>query len=129
MRFMMIMKADKNSEAGKGPDPKLMDAIGKLVEEHMKAGVLVSTGGLTPSSSAIRITAAGGKLGQVDGPYAETKELIAGYAIFDLKSPEEAIEYARRFMKLHVEILGPSYEGTCEIRPMHGMTNFAASCQ
>jgi hypothetical protein len=120
MRFMMCMKADKNSEAGLPPDPRLMAAIGKLVEEHQRAGILVATGGLGPSSMAVRISASGGKLAQVDGPFAETKDLIAGFAIFELKSREEAIEHARRFMKLHQEVLGTSYEGTCEIRPMFG---------
>jgi hypothetical protein len=118
MRFMVMVKADKNYEAGMPPDPKLMAVIGKHAEEEMKAGVLVSNGGLLPSSMGARVHAAGGKLTVIDGPFAEAKELIGGYAIIEAKSKAEAIEMAKSFMKIHVDVLGNSYEGECEVRQM-----------
>jgi len=118
MRFMMMMKADKNFEAGVPPSPELIAAIGKLTEDGMKSGVLLDTGGLMPSFCGSRIRASGGKLSVTDGPFAEAKELIGGYAIVQVHSKAEALEMARNFMKLHVDILGPSYEGECEIRQM-----------
>lgn len=118
MRFMVMVKADKNYEAGLPPSPELMEAIGKLTEEQMKAGIVVATGGLLPSAAGAIVSVAGGKLSVTDGPFAETKELIGGYAILEAKSREEAIELASQFMKLHADVLGPSYEGTCEVRQM-----------
>jgi hypothetical protein len=118
---MMIMKADANSEAGLPPDPKLMAGMGKFMEEMTKAGLVLAAGGLGPSSRGVRLVASpGGELTQVDGPFPETKELIAGFAIIQAKSPEEAIEHARRFMKVHRDALGPDWEGSCEIRPVFG---------
>jgi len=118
MRFMMLVKADKDYEAGAPPNPELMAAIGKLAEEATARGALITAGGLLPSSHAVRIRVARGKTSIIDGPFSETKELIGGYAIFDLKSKEEAIESGRKFMQLHADILGSSYEGELEIRPM-----------
>ena len=118
MRFMMIVKADKDYEAGLPPSPELMAAIGKLAEEATKAGSLLETGGLLPSSEGARVRVAKGKLTVTDGPFAETKELVGGYAIFQLASKEEAIELGKGFMKVHGDILGPSYEGELEIRQL-----------
>jgi len=118
MRFMMMVKADKDYEAGLPPSPELMAAIGKLTEEEIKSGVLLSNGGLLPSSQGARIRVEGGKLTVTDGPFAETKELIGGYAIIEAKSKKEAIELGSNFMKIHADILGPSYEGECEVRQM-----------
>ena len=118
MRFMMMVKADKNYEAGAPPSRELMAAIGKLTEDMVKAGVLVQTGGLLPSSKGARIRASSGALSVTDGPFPETKELIGGFAIVEAASKEEAIKLARRFMELHVETSGPSYEGECEIRQL-----------
>jgi len=118
MRFMSMIKADKNSEAGVPPDPKLMAAIGEYSQEMMKSGVVVNVGGLAPSSEGTRIRASAGKLEQIDGPFAETKELIAGFAVIEAKSKEEAIEHARRFLKVHQDVLGPSWEGVVEIRQL-----------
>lgn len=118
MRFMMIVKADKNYEAGLPPSPELTAAIGKLTEEEIKSGVLLSNGGLLPSSQGARIRVGGGKLTVTDGPFAETKELIGGFAIIQAKSKQEAIELGSNFMKIHADILGPSYEGECEVRQM-----------
>src|SRR5262245_45513331 len=124
MKYMMIVKADKNSETGRNyemgapPDPKLMVAIGKHAEEMTRAGVLLETGGLLPSSKGARVRAAAGKLTVTDGPFIESKELIGGYAILQARSKEEAIEMGKAFMKIHLDVLGPSYEGELEIRQM-----------
>src|SRR5438309_11530448 len=86
MRFMMIVKASKDSEAGKLPSEELLAAMGKYNEELMKAGVLVDLSGLQPSSKGARIRYSGGKRTVIDGPFAETKELIAGYWVIKVKS-------------------------------------------
>jgi len=108
MRFMGVLKADKHSEAGTPPSPELMARMGKFIEEVMKAGVLVATDGLYPSSKAVRVQVSGGKSHVTDGPFAETKELIASYALFEVKSRDEAVEWTTRFLK----VLG---EGECTI--------------
>lgn len=118
MRFMMIVKADKNYEAGAPPPPELMAAIGKLSEEMINAGILLDLGGLLPSSKGARINVKEGKLIVTDGPFSEAKELIGGYAILQVKSKEEAIERGRRFMQVHADVLGPAYDGELEIRQM-----------
>jgi hypothetical protein len=118
MRFMMLVKATKDSEASLPPNPELMAAIGKLAEEMTKRGQMVDAGGLLPSSHATRIRVAKGKTSIIDGPFAETKELVGGYAVFNLKSKEEAVQMGENFMQIHADILGPSYEGELEIRPM-----------
>jgi hypothetical protein len=118
MRFMMIVKATQDSEAGLPPNPELMAAIAKLGEEATKRGTMVSAGGLLPSSNGTRISVSGGKTSVVDGPFTETKELVGGYAIFDLASKEEAVRMGKEFMQLHVEVLGSSFEGQLEIRPL-----------
>ena len=118
MRFMMIVKADANYEAGAPPKPELLAAIGKLSEEMIKAGVLLDMGGLLPSSKGARVNVKQGKLTVTDGPFSEAKELIGGYAILQCKSKDEAIERGRRFMQLHADVLGPSYDGELEIRQM-----------
>jgi hypothetical protein len=116
---MMLVKANKDYEAGAPPDPRLMAAIAKLGEEATARGQMIGAGGLLPSSQGVRIRAAGGKLSVIDGPFVETKELLGGYAIFELKSKKEAIESGKQFMQIHADILGPSYEGELEIRPMY----------
>ena len=118
MRFMMIVKADKNYESGTPPNPELMAAIGRMSEEMIKAGVLLDMGGLLPSSKGARIGVRDGKVTVTDGPFSEAKELIGGYAILQVKSREEAIERGRRFIQMHADVLGPSYEGELEIRQM-----------
>ena len=95
MRFMMIVKADPSYEAGGPPNPALLAAIGKLSEEMTKAGVLLQSGGLLPSSKGARVRASGGKLTVTDGPFAETKELIGGFAILEAASKEEAIQLGK----------------------------------
>lgn len=118
MRFMMMVKADKNYEAGIPPKPELLAAIGKLTDDMVRAGVLVQTGGLLPSSTGARVHVSRGKLSVTDGPFAETKELIGGYAIVEAASRDEAIQLGRRFMELHAAVLGPSYDGECEVRQL-----------
>jgi hypothetical protein len=123
VRYMMLVKANRDFEAGLPPKPELIAAIGRLAEEATKRGVMLGAGGLLPSSQATRIRVASGKTSVIDGPFAETKELVGGYAIFELQSKEEAIQEGTRFMKVHVDVLGPSYEGELEIRPMFGPTD------
>jgi hypothetical protein len=115
---MMIIKADKDYEAGRPPKPELMAAVGKLTQEQIKAGIVLANGGLLPSSQGARIRVGGGKLTVTDGPFAEAKEIIGGFAILETKSKQEAIELGSQFMQMHADILGPSWEGELEVRPM-----------
>ncbi|MCA1562284.1 MAG: YciI family protein [Acidobacteria bacterium] len=96
MRFMILVKADKNSEAGVLPDEKLLKEMGKFNEELIKAGVMLAGDGLQPSSKGARVKFSGDKRTVIDGPFTETKELIAGYWLWQVKSKEEAIEWVKR---------------------------------
>ena len=96
MRFMILVKADKDSEAGILPSEKLLTEMGKFNDELVKAGVLLAGEGLHASSKGARIKFSGGKKTVIDGPFAETKELIAGFWLWHVKSKEEAIEWAKR---------------------------------
>lgn len=96
MRFMILVKADKNSEAGVMPSTELLAAMGKYNEELVKAGIMLAGEGLQPSSKGARVKFSGTKRTVVDGPFAEAKELIAGFWIIDVKSKEEAIEWVKR---------------------------------
>ena len=122
MKFMMIVKASKDSEAGVMPSEELLSTMGKYNEELMKAGVLVDLAGLQPSSKGARIKFSGGKRTVIDGPFAETKELIAGYWIIQVKSREEAMEWARRAPDPH-----PGQEGEIEIRQFLDLDDFGPS--
>jgi hypothetical protein len=119
MRFMALLKADESSEAGAPPSPELMTKMGAFMEEIVKAGVLLGTDGLHPSAKGARITLAGGKRTVTDGPFTETKELIASYALIQVASKEEAIEWGWRFL----EVLG---EGQVEIRQVFEASDFPA---
>jgi hypothetical protein len=125
MRFMMMVKADNDYEAGLPPKPELLAAIGKLTDDMVKAGVVLETGGLLPSSRGARVRASGGTLSVTDGPFAETKELVGGYAIVNAKSRDEAIELGKQFMEVHVTVLGSSYDGECEIRQLFDASDCA----
>ena len=115
MRFMMIVKHAENQ----GPPPKeLMDAIGKLGEEAVKDGTMLGNGGLTPTAMGARIRLSGGNIKVIDGPFSEAKEIIGGYAQFELKSREEAIDGAVEFMELHKKYW-PGWEGETEVRQMY----------
>ena len=96
MRFMILVKADKNTEAGVLPSEQLLTDMGKFNEELVKAGVLLAGEGLQPSSKGARVKFSGAKRTVVDGPFAEVKELIAGFWLIEAKSKEEAIEWVKR---------------------------------
>jgi hypothetical protein len=96
MRFMILMKADKDSEAGVLPSQELFTEMGKFNEELVKAGILLAAEGLHPSSKGARVKFSGNKRMVIDGPFAETKELIAGFWLWQVKSKEEAIEWVKR---------------------------------
>jgi hypothetical protein len=114
MRFMMLVKGADNM----GLPPKaLMDAIEKSTAEALKAGTMIQAGGLLPSAAGARVRLSGGKLAVTDGPFTEAKELVGGYAVFEFKSRQEAIESARQFMELH-KLYWPGWEGETEVRQM-----------
>ena len=123
MKFMMIVKANKDSEAGKMPSEELLSAMGKYNEELMKAGVLLDLAGLQASSKGARIRFSGGKRTVIDGPFTETKELIAGYWIIQVKSKEEAIEWAKRVPAPH----GEGEDGEIEVRQVFELDDFGPS--
>jgi hypothetical protein len=112
MRFMTMVKS---AEGSGFPPQALMDGIAKLGQEAAKAGVLVETGGLLPSAMGARVRIAKGQLEVIDGPFSEAKEVVGGYAVYDVKSREEALEWTRRFMELHREHW-PGWEGETELR-------------
>lgn len=120
MRFMMIVKASKDSEAGVMPSEELLSAMGKYNEKLMKAGVLLDLAGLQPSSQGARVRFSGGKTTVIDGPFAETKELIAGYWVIQVESREEAIEWAKRVPAPH----GDGQDGEIEIRQFFELDDF-----
>jgi hypothetical protein len=96
MRFMILLKADQTTEAGVLPDEKLLTEMGKFNEELVKAGVMLAGEGLHPSSKGARVRFSGGKRTVVDGPFTETKELVAGFWLWEVKSKEEAVEWVKR---------------------------------
>jgi hypothetical protein len=96
MRFMVMVKADKNTEAGVMPDEKLLTEMGKFNDELVKAGIMLAGEGLHPSSKGVKVKFSGDKRTVIDGPFTEAKELIAGYWLWQVKSKEEAIEWAKR---------------------------------
>ena len=100
MRFMILRKADKQTEAGVMPGTELLAVMGKYMEEMAKAGVLLGGEGLQPSSKGVRVKFSGGKPAVIDGPFIETKELLAGYCLIQVKSRQEALEWARRWPAL-----------------------------
>jgi hypothetical protein len=119
MRVMVIVKATKDSEAGALPSEKLLTEMGKYNEELVKAGVMLAGEGLHPSSRGKRVNFSGSKRSVVDGPFAETKELIAGFWLWQVKSMDEAIEWVRRCPDPM-----PGEEATIEIRPVFEAEDF-----
>jgi hypothetical protein len=93
-----------------------MDAIAKLSKESTESGKMIDTGGLQPSARGARLRLSGGKVTVTDGPFTESKELVGGYAIFQVESKAQMIELTRAFLQVHADVLGPSYETECEIR-------------
>jgi hypothetical protein len=118
MRFMILVKADQNSEAGVLPTEQMLSEMGKFNEELVKAGVMLAGEGLHPSSKGARVRFSGGKTTVIDGPFPETKELIAGYWVLQVKSRDEAIAWARRCPNPH----GSEFE--LEVRKMFEMDDF-----
>jgi hypothetical protein len=124
MRFMMLVKADKNTEAGVMPEEKLIAEMTRYNEELAKAGVLLDLAGLQPSSKGARVKfSAGGKRTVVDGPFAKTDDLIAGYWLIQVKSKEDAIEWAKRAPAPH----GDGAESEIELRQLFELDDFAPS--
>jgi hypothetical protein len=119
MRVMVIVKATKNSEAGKMPSKELLAAMGNYNEELVKAGIMLAGEGLHPSSRGKRIVMSGGNRTVLDGPFTETKELIAGFWIWQVRSMEEAVEWARRCPDPM-----PGEDAQLEIRPVFGPEDF-----
>ncbi|MEV7774656.1 YciI family protein [Kitasatospora sp. NPDC086791] len=100
-RFMTLVRIDEQDRAGWEPDPGFEQRMGALFEEITKAGVMLETGGLTPTSQGTRLTWNDGKIGHTDGPFTETKEVVGGYAILQCKDRAEALEWTRRFLRAH----------------------------
>lgn len=118
MRVMVIVKASPESEAGVMPDTALLEAMGRFNEELAKAGVLLAGEGLHPSSTGVRVRYEGARRTVIDGPFAETKELVCGFWLWQVRSMDEAIEWARRCPNPHAEPC------EVEIRPVFEMDDF-----
>ena len=121
MRFMILVKATSDSEAGVMPSESLLTSMAEYHQRLSKAGVLLDANGLQPSSKGWRIRYTGGSRAVIDGPFTETKELVAGYTIIQVKSREEALEWARRFPNPHNE------DGEIEVRLMFELDDFGPS--
>src|ERR1700738_5700689 len=115
MRFMFILKS---APAGP-PTPKLIEAMHKLADREIKAGRMLDSGGLTPLAMGAQVRIANGQLSVLDGPFVEAKEVIGGYAIFELQGKEEAVASATEFMQLHKDLM-PGWEGRGEVPPFAG---------
>lgn len=125
-RYMGLLKADPDTEAGVLPDEKVLAAMGAFIEEGMKAGIFIAGEGLQPSSKSARVRYSGSKRTVIDGPFAETKELVAGYAILQFASKAEAVEWTKRF----VQVDAPGRHGQqceCEIRPIFEFDQYGPS--
>jgi hypothetical protein len=123
MRFMIIVKGNKDTEAGVMPEESLITAMANYHEELAKAGALLDASGLQPSSMGWRVKYSGRKRTMIDGPFTETKELIAGYTIIQVKSKEEALEWARRFPNPK----GEDEDAEIEVRQLKELEDFGPS--
>jgi hypothetical protein len=119
MRFMMFIKHREDYKMEDVPQ-SLFQAMGEFVGEAMKNGSMVDTAGLQPTAKGKRVRLANGKISVTDGPFAETKEVVGGYALVEAKSYDDAMKLANQFMELH-RIHWPAFEGECEVRPLEGM--------
>jgi hypothetical protein len=120
MRILGLLRADNDSEAGAPPSKDLMERMGTFIEEMTKAGVLVGGDGLHPSANGKRVRLAkGGKVTIIDGPFTESKELVASYALLEVKSMDEAVHWTQRFL----DVLGG---GECELRPIFEASDIPA---
>ena len=124
MRYMMLVKSAEKCGV---PPQELVEAIGKLAEDEMKSGTMLGSGGLLPSAHGARVRLEKGKVTVIDGPFIEAKEVVGGYAQFEFKTKEEAVESARNFMELHRQYW-PGWEGETEVRPMFDPGEFP-SCK
>ncbi|MFJ6573050.1 YciI family protein [Streptomyces sp. NPDC091292] len=111
-RYLSLIRIDENNAPADGPSEALMQRMGELIEEMTKAGVLLDTGGLLPTSDGVRVHWEGGKTSVTDGPFTETKEVIGGYAMLQAKDRAEAVEWTKRFLQVHE----PYWTVTCEVR-------------
>jgi hypothetical protein len=116
MRFMYLVS---NPGPSAQPTPELMEAMHKLADREIKAGRMLDSGGLMPVATGGQVRIADSKLSVIDGPFVEAKEVIGGYAIFELRDKEEAVAMAREFMQMHLDFM-PGWEGTCELRAIAG---------
>src|SRR5580765_6713432 len=114
MRFLSMIRTDETR--GQAPSAQLMQDMGKLIEEMTRNGVLIHTAGLRPTAEGARVRLRGGKLSTVDGPFAETKEVVGGFAILEAGSLKEAIELTKRFLGIH----GNEWDIECEVRQLEG---------
>jgi hypothetical protein len=119
VKYMMFIKHTEAHRSQTIPDG-LMEAMGKFVEREFASGRLKDTAGLKPTADGARVRLSGGKISVTDGPFMETKEVVGGFAIVDVKSHDEAMDVARQFMELH-RIHWPAFEGECEVRPFEDM--------
>jgi hypothetical protein len=124
MRFMMFIKHTEDYR-NKTVPASLYAAMGQFIEASFKSGVLIDTAGLKPASEAVRVRLNGGKIMVTDGPFVESKEIVGGYAVMELTSRAEALDYARRFMELHREHW-PEFEGECEVREVEAQGSTAS---
>jgi hypothetical protein len=120
MRFLMLVKHGENPGP---PPPEFLEAMAKLGEDAAKSGTMIASGGLVPISKSTRVRLSRGQVNAIDGPYSEAKEVVGGFAMFELKSKEEAIEGAMNFMELHKKYW-PGWEGETEIRQVLGPEAF-----
>ena len=111
-RYLSLVRVDENNAPAEGPSPELMQRMGELIEEMTKAGVLLETAGLTPTAQGTRVHYEGGAISVTDGPFTETKEAVGGYAIMQCKDTAEALEWTKRFLKVHED----KWTVTCEVR-------------
>lgn len=122
MRFLTYIESDPSQPFGP-PPPELFEAIGTFGAETAASGVLVDQGGLAPTGGSTHIRVSNGKLTVTDGPFTEAKEVIGGYAMYDVRDKDEAVELSRRFMQIHLE-LWPAFEGTSVVRQVFGPDDF-----
>ena len=120
MRILGLLRADKETETGPPPSRELMERMGTFIEEITKAGVMLATDGLQPSSKGKRVRLSDGKVTVTDGPFTESKELISSYAVFQVATMEEAVRWTTRFL----QVLG---RGECELRPIFEASDFPAN--
>ena len=121
MRFLSMIRI--NEKGGQVPSEQLMHDMGKLIDEMTREGVLVRTAGLRPTAEGTRVRLRQGQLSTVDGPFAETKEVVGGFALIEAESMQQAIELTKRFLRIH----GDEWDIECEVRPLDG-PEFGRDC-